>query len=165
MSSQEQVIVDLWDAIDKRIDARFAAKIREFSTNYRPRGNTPVILGAGSVGATITPSTTHPQVHGLLSYPCSFDEIQLEAYPAGTAILDVWVKRPGQTSVAAASIFNGHYPVLDDGASGPSREKTIIVDPADGWITYIEPGSMLYLYVRALTLVETLSLSFTMRCL
>ena len=144
MTTKEQTVVDLWSAIDDRIDARVERHLRDFGANYRPRGASSLALVLGTPGVPTTASLVLPWMFVKVPYPVLARECHILADVVGSMTFDIKVQRPGQLVTDATSIVGGIYPAL-------VAQQEVVIDPSlVGWPnqpTYIEPGSVVSVYV------------------
>lgn len=116
-----------WVAADQRTDVRIAAALRDFSTNYRPRGLTPIAYTVDSP----SPSSTKPIGDIDIIFPCTLVAVSFRSTDIGSAILDLKARRPGDIAGNATSLFGGDFPTIT-----ASTDALKLAGPT--WTTNIE---------------------------
>ncbi len=159
MATIDEVRVKLDNIIDERAQAIARRLAADATRNLA--GNGGMWLGTGSPFETITPSTTNSQLHGYTVRACQIDEVHLSGMTnAGSAVVDVWVARPGQPITAATSIFAGIYPTI---SGGHEAHYTRLQVKANGWTAFIERGSWVAYFVRSVSGFETVGITLGAR--
>lgn len=153
-----------WDSIDRRIQTQAAAIVRESIANLRPGGAHPLAVEV----AAPTASTTKPVAKIPVLYPAVITSVDLAAQPGevtGTVTVDIKVARPGEALADATSICAPNYPTLTVDVDWVHVLPTLEGEGA--WLTtYLEPGSMMLLYIRSTHASRTsLLISVNVRCL
>jgi hypothetical protein len=151
----------IWDRVEALARSIARDEIARALGNTRPGGAGGLALGAGGVaGSPILASLLVPTVTPKVPFPLLLDECYIQADIACTMAFDIWVQRPGQFAIDAASILGGAPVQLV-----ASRETTL--SPiVDGWATrMIEAGSVVSLFVTSSDgLASSVTLTLSGKC-
>ena len=139
--------------IDRRIHELAPSLARETAGNMPPGGMHPLQVSIASPSA----STSARAAALPALYKCYVESVLLVGDNSGTATVDIWRARPGETA-PSQSLFGGDVPSLSSG-------DVVWVDPTTNWVRYIEPDTVLYYYVTAVSGITTLDIALNVRCL
>jgi hypothetical protein len=114
--------------------------------NQRPGGLVPVGL---SIAAPVASSTV-PAGHIDIPFPCKILYATFRSTVAGSAVLNITVRRPGQTAAGAASIVGATPPSITGATDA-------VVVPGADWTTFIEAESTLYYYLTSVSGFDVLT--------
>lgn len=126
----------IWTRIEEIARQIARQEIDAALRNQRPGGLVPVGL---SIAAPVA-SFTVPAGHIDIPFPCKIIYATFRSTVAGSAVVDIHVRRPGQTASSAASIVGATPPSITGATDA-------VVVPGADWTTFIEADSTLYFYL------------------
>ena len=147
-----------WEWVFDQVREIASGLIQEALKNYRPRGLGGFVLNwdSGVAGTALTAEPTRPTQTAELPYPCEINKVRVQAYPPGSATIDVFAAGPDTDLTAAASITGGSLATIS--GARESTDTTLA-----GWTKTHEGRSRFFGYLTTVSTVERLSVNVEVR--